>query len=237
MNASEMRISDMEHSAVADEIEIIDELLPLAGAAVLELGFGTAHMTRIVAPKAASVLALDVDEIQLARNQQATDLPNVIFGYGGAEKIPAPDSVFDIVLMFKSLHHVALDRMDDAFAEIRRVLKDGGLAYISEPVFDGSLNEIIRIFNDEQAMRAAAFAAEKRAISSRQLTLVTQKFFQQPVHFNSFSQFEERMIKVSYSERRLSPQQYDQALSRFNRYLTPSGAAFFMPMRIDVLKK
>ncbi|MBS1170580.1 MAG: SAM-dependent methyltransferase [Burkholderiaceae bacterium] len=237
MSASGMRIAMPEPRRVADESEIIDEVLSLKGAAVLELGCGPARMTRIVAPRAASVVALDVDERQHEKNLQIKDLPNVVFGLGGAESIPVRDAEFDVVFMFKSLHHVEIDRMDDAFAEIHRVLKDGGCAYISEPVFDGDFNEILRIFNNEEIVREAAFEAERRAIMSRQFSLLTQVFFWQSVHFDCFGQFEEQSIKVTYSERRLSQQQYDEVLSRFNRNLTQSGADFLMPIRVDVLQK
>jgi len=85
--------------------------------------------------KARSIVALEVDEVQHTANLRNNDLANVSFGLGGAEAIPAVDESFDIVLMFKSLHHVPVERMDHAMAEICRVLKPGGLAYISEPVF------------------------------------------------------------------------------------------------------
>ena len=94
-----MRISSPEANLVANEGVIIDELLHLEGATVLELGCGKAEKTRIVARKAASVLALEVDERQLARNLAIADQPNVRFAHGGAEKIPASDSSFDIVLI------------------------------------------------------------------------------------------------------------------------------------------
>src|SRR5665811_1612966 len=86
MNMTEMRISDPEANLVANEGDILDELLHLEGAMILELGCGKAEKTRIVAQKAASVLALEVDKTQLAKNIAITDLPNVRFAHGGAEK-------------------------------------------------------------------------------------------------------------------------------------------------------
>src|SRR5512135_1198496 len=201
---TEMRIANPEAGIVANEADILDELLHLQGAAVLELGCGKAEKTRIVAQKAASVLALEVDEKQLAKNLAVTDLPNVRFAHGGAEKIAAADSSFDIVLMFKSLHHVPIPLMDSAFAEIRRVLKPGGVAYISEPVYAGNFNEVLKLFHDEQAVRAAAFAAEQRAVSAGRLALVSQTFFLQPMHFADFGQFEEQVIRVTHTEHKLS---------------------------------
>ena len=56
-------------------------------------------------------------------------------------------------------------------AEIHRVLKPDGLAYISEPVFAGEFNEIIRLFHDELAVREAAFAAVGRAVATGRFEL------------------------------------------------------------------
>lgn len=234
---TEMRISNPEANPVANEGDIIDELLHLKGAMVLELGCGKAEKTRLVAQKAASVLALEVDETQLAKNITITDLPNVRFAHGGAEKIPAADSNFDIVLMFKSLHHVPTELMDSAFSEIRRVLKPGGVAYISEPVYAGDFNEVLKLFHDEKAVREAAFATEKRAVSSGRLALVSQKFFLQPMHFANFGQFEEQVLKVTHTEHKLSAETFEKVRSKFNGYMTQEGATFYMPIRVDVIRK
>ena len=234
---TEMRISNSEAKLVANEAEILDELLHLEGAKVLELGCGKAEKTRIVARKATSVLALEVDEKQLAKNATITDLPNVRFAHGGAEKIPAPDSNYDIVLMFKSLHHVPIESMDSAFSEIRRVLKPGGVAYISEPVYAGDYNEILKLFHDEKTVREAAFAAEKRALASGQLAFESQKFFLQPVHFVNFEQFEQQVLKVTHTEHKLSAETFEKVRSKFNRHMTREGANFHMPIRVDIIKK
>jgi len=237
MNQNEMRIADSDVSLVSDEWEIINELLSLPGARVVELGCGKADKTRLVAQHAASVLALEVDSTQLANNQAAGEPDNVRFEYGGAENIPAADSSFDIVLMFKSLHHVPIELMDDTFSEIRRVLKPGGVAYISEPVYAGDFNEILRMFHDEKSVREAAFAAEVKAVSTHRLSLVVQKFFLQPMHFENFSQFENQILKVTHTDHTLSPALYDAVRSKFSHHLSPSGANFHMPIRVDLFRK
>ncbi len=237
MYMTEMLIAEPQASRVVNEADILGELLHLKGATVLELGCGRAEKTRVAAKKAAAVLAMEVDDIQLAKNLAITDLPNVRFAHGGAEKIPAADAGYDIVLMFKSLHHVPIALMDDAFAEIRRVLKPGGVAYISEPVYAGAFNDILKLFHDERAVREAAFAAEQRAVSSGRLRLVAQRFFLQPMHFDDFAQFEEQVLKVTHTEHKLSEQTYQQVRSRFNAHMTPAGADFQMPIRVDLLSK
>ena len=237
MNAPEMLIANPDATLVAQEADILDELLPLAGARILELGCGKAEMTRLVAEQAGSVLALEVDEIQLAKNRAITDLPNVEFERGGAEQIPVPDAGFDIVLMFKSLHHVPTALMDRVFPEIHRVLKPGGLAYISEPVYAGEFNEILRLFHDEREVREAAFATVSQAARSGQFELLVQKFFLSPMHFDDFGQFEEKILKVTHTDHRLSREVYEQVRSRFGKHMASGGADFQMPIRVDLLRK
>ena len=234
-----MQISIPHIDLICDEQEIYEQLLPLEQAKVLELGCGKADKTRAIAKagKIASILALEVDAIQHASNLTVTDLSNVCFESGCAEDIPAADASMDIVLMFKSLHHVPMDKMDQALSEIHRVLKPGGLAYISEPIFAGEFNEILRLFHDEQKVREAAFSAIERAVSSKLLTLVTQKFFKTPMHFDDFSQFEEKVINVTHTNHKLSPELHKAVQTAFMQHMTATGADFFMPIRVDLLKK
>lgn len=234
---SQMHISNPAVSLVENEADVIDRLLKLHGASVLELGCGKAEKTHIIAQKAASIFALEVDETQLAINKTSPHCENIRFEHGGAEKIPADNVSFDLVLMFKSLHHVPAELMDDAFSEIHRVLKPGGIAYISEPVFAGDFNEILRLFHDEQTVREHAFAAVKRAASSGQFTLVGQEFFLQAMHFEHFDQLEKQVIKVTHTDHRLSSTLLDEVRSAFNKHMTPDGAHFEMPIRVDLLQK
>ena len=153
-----MKIADPAQTTLCNEMKLLLEELPLDGACILEFGCGKAEKTRILAEsgRPREIIALEVDTIQHARNLEITDLPTVRFSHGGAEAIPVDDASVDIVLMFKSLHHVPVADMDRALAEIARVLKPGGVAWISEPVFAGDLNEVFRLFHNEQLVRVAA---------------------------------------------------------------------------------
>ena len=139
--------------------------------------------------------------------------------------------------MFKSLHHVPAEQMESGFSEIHRVLKPGGMAYISEPVFAGEFNEILRLFHDEQIVREKAFAAIKRAVASGQFTLISQTFFSQPSHFENFDQLEKQVIQVTHTNHRLSSALLDEVRAAFNKHMTPEGAHFKTPIRVDLLRK
>ena len=234
-----MKISDPAQTTLCNEVKLMLAELPFDGARVLELGCGKADKTRTLAEtgRVKEILALEVDTIQHACNLQVTNLPNVQFRHGGAEAIPADDGSFDIVMMFKSLHHVPVGQMDRALSEISRVLKPGGLAWISEPVYAGDLNDIMRLFHDEKVVREAAFAAVCKSVEDGRFSLEKQLFFNTRSQFDSFEQFEARMIRVTHSNHQLSPALHQQVKEKFTPYLTSEGATFLNPQRVDVLRK
>ena len=121
--------------------------------------------------------------------------------------------------------------------EIRRVLKPGGFAYISEPVFAGDFNEILRLFHDEAKVRQAAFYAIKKVVDEGVFNLVDEIFFHSPMKFENFAEFENNTIKATHSSHKLDETLYKLVKQRFQQHVGDDGAHFLMPMRVDLLQK
>ncbi len=239
--ATNMRLSRASgDEAPRSELELIDTLLTLDGCRIVELGCGAAKLTRqyATAGTGREVLALEVDELQHAKNLEIDDLPNVRFSLGGAESIPAGDGEFDVAFMFKSLHHVPTELMGRALAELHRVLRPGGHAWISEPVFAGAFNEVLRLFHDEERVRLAAFEAVRGAVEQGLFELVEEVFFNVPSHFADFAEFERTVIGVSHTDHSgMSPELHARVREAFSRHIGPEGAHFAQPIRVDLLRK
>jgi len=234
-----MKIAAEQIDVNCPESEIYNHLLSLDGKHILELGCGSAEITRYIATSGAGrkITALEVDEIAHEKNLQITDLPNVTFALSGAQEIPLDDESVDVVFMFKSLHHVPLELMEASMHEIRRVLKPGGLAYISEPVFAGDFNEILRLFHDEKKVREAAFYAVEKAVDEGLFDLVEETFFNSPMIFENFSEFENNTIKATHSSHKLDEKLYALVKQRFEQHIGDDGAHFLMPIRVDLLQR
>lgn len=220
--------------------ELIAHHLPLQNTTLLELGCGTAFATRKIAETYPSVqiIATEVDRVQHEKNLQINDLSNVSFRYGGAEAIDAEDASVDAVIMLKSLHHVPMDLMDRGFAEIARVLKPGGLAYISEPVYAGEFNEILRLFNDEKIVREAAFNAIERAVVSGAFELAEEIHCKSLSRFEGFADFEKRILGATHSEFAIDAPLFEQIKAAFEPHIDASGVAeFHNPIRVDILRR
>ena len=234
-----MKIASKNIETSCPETEIYHRLLVLDDKDILELGCGSATITRDIATggEHRRVTALEVDKIAHEQNLQIADLPNVTFRLAGAENIPLEDTSVDVVFMFKSLHHVPVEEMDRSMREIRRVLRPGGLAYISEPVYAGAFNEILCLFHDEKAVREAAFNAVKKSVDNDLFELMEEVFFNSPMAFEDFADFDNRIIKATHTEHRLDVALYQTVKQRFEAHMTDDGAVFLMPIRVDLLKK
>lgn len=226
-------------SRVVDEQQVVRELLELDDRRILELGCGRAKHTRAIAlgGSGREVVALEVDEVQHRLNLGIDDLPNVRFGLGGAQRIPEADAAFDVVFLFKSLHHVPVADMDASLDEVARVLRPGGFAYVSEPLYRDAYNDVLRVFHDEGDVRAQAHAAIDRALAKERLELVSQTFFRSPLHFDGFDEFERLVIRATHSEHRLDDGQWARVRAAFAAHAGPSGADFAQPIRVDLLRR
>jgi len=227
----------IEHTC--PEREIYNRCLPLDGARILELGCGRAELTRLIATHGVNrhITALEVDEIQHSLNLKITDLPNVEFKLAGAQSIPADDASFDIAMMFKSLHHVPQNLMAPALLEINRVLEPGGFLYVSEPIFAGEFNEILRLFHDEERVRSAAFAAIHHSVETGVFELADEIFFNAPIKFQDFAEYERMVIGVTHTRHHLTREVHQAVKTRFEGHQRADGARFAMPMRVDLLRK
>lgn len=234
-----MNITKTNINRICPESEVLKQVLSFDHKNILELGCGKAQLTRTIASEGVNrkVTATEVDTIQHQKNQQITDLPNVEFVLAGSQDLPFNDSCFDIILLFKSLHHVPMEMMKDALQEMARVLKPGGLVYISEPIFTGEFNEILRLFHDEEIVRKAAFEAIVKSVEKKELQLVEQLFFNTQRKFKEFSEFEDLIINVTHNDHQLSDNLLAAVKQKFMVHMTDTGAEFLTPLRVDLLTK
>ncbi len=223
---------------VDDELDVLAELVPITGRDIVELGCGAAKLARslLLRHPSSKVTGLEVDERQHAKNL-ASPQAGLRFVAGGAQAIPFPDVSFDVALMLKSLHHVPLPLLAQALVEAARVLRPRGYLYVSEPVYGGPLNELVRLFNDEGIVRAAAQAAIDAALRTDVWEPVAERFFEMPVSFTDFADFEQRMMRPTYADHRIDDAKLAEVGVAFASHLKSDGAHFTRPMHVRVLRK
>jgi SAM-dependent methyltransferase len=224
---------------VEDELDLLGELVLLAGRDIIELGCGAAQLARDLLARYpdAHVTGLEVDERQHAKNLAAPPVPGLRFVAAGAQEIPFADASFDLVMMLKSLHHVPVALMPKALSEAARVLRPAGHFYSSEPVYAGAFNDVVKLFNEERVVREEAQAALDAAVESGRWVQVAEHWFESSVRFKDFADFERRMMQATYHDHRIDETLHSRVRSAFEAHADSAGAVHFVrPMHVRLLR-
>ncbi|HRK38707.1 MAG TPA: class I SAM-dependent methyltransferase [Burkholderiaceae bacterium] len=236
---------------VSNELDALAAMLPLqhlaqhnAAVRVIELGCGNARLVRemLELGLARDVTALETDTRQHAANV-AKPTSNLTFLLASAAAVPCGDASFDLALMLKSLHHVPMHQMGLALNEVARVLKPGGWFYVSEPVYDGALNDIVKLFNDEYLVRMSAQLALDEALDRHDSPWksLQEERFDMPARFADWADFETRMLYPTFANHQIDGQKLATIREAFDRYAAQHGSAsgvrFTRPMHVRLLQK
>jgi SAM-dependent methyltransferase len=107
-------------------------LLPLPGAAMLDVGCADGVLTKILAKKVGAKRVVGIDVVASAKNPGC-----LVVNLDSLAPLPFADASFDVVTCLETLEHVHVT--DHLAHEIRRVLKPSGYAVLSVPRIDGVL--------------------------------------------------------------------------------------------------
>jgi len=222
-----------------EELDLLSGLVNLAQARVIEAGCGNARLLRQLVRRhpLATGVGLEVDAVQHEKNLSAPE-DRLGFVEAGAQLIPLPDAGFDLALMLKSLHHVPVPLMDAALVELARVVRPGGWLYVSEPIYGGALNEIVRLYNDEGVVRREAQAALDRAQNDGRLwRSVGEHRFAQAVHYRDFDDFAQRMLYPSFADHGITEELLARVRAAYQPHQATEGARFVRPMHVRLLRR
>jgi ubiquinone/menaquinone biosynthesis C-methylase UbiE len=112
------------------------------GLDIVDLGAGTGRLGLMLAPRSASLIALDISPRMLqAANQKllASGGKNFLTAAGDHRAIPLPDGISDLVISSWSVCYLVdwypaswNKELDKAFAEIERIVRPGGTILLIE---------------------------------------------------------------------------------------------------------
>lgn len=127
--------------------EALIDIVPLDGLDVVEFGAGTGRLTRILSLMANQVSAFDIEPAMLAEASlmlPTTGMSNWSLAIGDNAGMPVASSCADLVIEGWSFAHVTewypqgwREHADAMLAEMRRILKPGGIALLIETLGAG----------------------------------------------------------------------------------------------------
>jgi ubiquinone/menaquinone biosynthesis C-methylase UbiE len=145
---SEAETYDLLISKQPSLYDVIESIQPVEGLDILDLGAGSGRLTRVLAPTAKSILAIDASEAMLqvtADKLQEAGLLNWVTQVADHRKLPVHDNSYDLIVSGWSICYLGSSNMPNwkenihqVMAEIRRVLRPGGSVIIFENFGTGS---------------------------------------------------------------------------------------------------
>jgi ubiquinone/menaquinone biosynthesis C-methylase UbiE len=226
----------MQRSSVT---EALLAWLDLPGKRIVEVGAGEGSTTRFMAAKGAHVLAVECGAKQLERARAVPAVAGERIIEGVGQDLPAEDASADIVIFINSLHHVPVADQRQALAEAARVLVDGGLLYIAEPLAEGPSFELSRKIDDETEVRAAAYQAIMNA-SSLGFEPLKEAVHLQPRRVESFEAFRANSIAIDPSRSAKFERLDAEMRGNFERLSVPlpdGGHELIQPVRANLLRR
>lgn len=119
-----------------DMKEVVDFLKQMNSPRVLDLGCGTGRHLVHLAAEGFEVYGLDAapEGIKIARKWlEERNLNGNLVIHRMEEGFPYQDSFFDAIISIQAMHHNNLEKIKFIVQEIERVLKPGGLIFITVP--------------------------------------------------------------------------------------------------------
>jgi len=218
--------------------EVLEQFLELPGKTIIDVGCGDGSLVRLLTRKGAHVTGIEASPKQLSRARAADTVGDERYIQGYAEELPADSRSADIVIFLNSLHHVDVDDLARALKEAARVLKHGGVLYVSEPLAEGPYFELMRPVNDETVVRQRAYETLQQAhlygfLPEHELVHVNA------VPITDFAAFERRITLVNPEIRIRFDEQVEELRNTFEQLgeKAEEGRVFDQPMRVNVYKK
>jgi ubiquinone/menaquinone biosynthesis C-methylase UbiE len=219
-------------------VELIEEMLPLKGANVVDVGCGDGWLVRVMTRKGAHVIGVEVSPKHLAHAQQIPPAGDEHYIQGIAEDLPVPTRAVDIVVFFNSLHHVDEVGLFKALREAARVLKPGGILFVSEPLAEGPYFDTMKPVHDETAVRKRAqealrYGPEFGLLLEKTLTHIDT------VQLKDFKAFRDRLTMINPHVRERFDEKEDELRALFESLgrETEDGWLFDQPMRVHLMRR
>ncbi len=214
------------------DVKALRKIFDPDGLRLVDVGCGSGDLARKLAYVGATVVGVEPDAVQAAKNAQADPVTNVSFHASRASKLPLEDRSVDGVMFSLSLHHIPQSEMQSSIDEAFRVVTSNGFFAAIEPMLEGSYNDAIELFHDETEVRLQAIQALKDFAQPR-YSGWQQYYYTTETTYHNFEDFASYHIEMSHSALNPDLIQSEAVRKRFESTREGDSYVLRQPMRID----
>lgn len=208
--------------ATGDDLELMASLIGQRQDAVaLDMGCGGGHVAFRMASLVGKVVAYDLSDSMLATvaaEAHRRGQSNIVTKQGAAERLPCPSESFDVVATRYSAHH--WHAFAEGLAQMRRVMKPGGLAIFMDVVTPGvplldTWLQSMELLRDPSHVRNACLEEWKATLTSVGFEV------------DQVSKFRLRLEFMSWIERMKTPETHVTAIRSLQRRASAAVTDYF----------
>jgi len=177
--ASEVRVRECFEAPTAVENRfILEQMGPLAGKRLLDVGSGLGESSVYFALQGADVTMIDISPQMIVKACEVGRFYGVELHGRAAigEELPVPDATYDFVYIANAIHHIT--NRPRLFAEIQRVLKPGGLFFSIDPIaYNPAINIYRRMANRVRTEDEMPLMSSDLALAQKHFGQVRYRMF------------------------------------------------------------
>lgn len=208
--------------AKGEDLELMASLIGQRPDAVaLDMGCGGGHVAFRMASLVNKVVAYDLSDSMLATvaaEAQRRGLSNIVTKQGAAEELPCPSESFDVVASRYSAHH--WHAFTEGLAQMRRVMKPGGLAIFMDVVTPGV--PLLDTWLQSMELLRDPSHVHNASLEEWQATLTSVGF-----KVDQVSKYRLRLEFISWIERMKTPETHVNAIRSLQRRASAAVTDYF----------
>lgn len=157
------------------EYDIFSNIVELKNKVIVDVGCGEGKLTKEISKVCKYIYGLDLEEVIL--KIESSNIENIKFLYGLGQNIPLETNSVDIIIFFKSFHHIPKENMEHSIKEIKRILKKNGTVCFVEPLpILNSYYEFSRLVNDEEEILKFSYKVIK-SLENEGFQIIDESFY------------------------------------------------------------
>lgn len=110
---------------------------------VLDAAMGCGYSSLLLNCRRYTGVDIDHNMVAFANQHYAPIVPNATYLQGSVLELPVPDAAIDTFISFETIEHLQPTDIGRYFAEVKRVVRPGGLFLCSTPVYRGDAYGIL----------------------------------------------------------------------------------------------